>query len=199
MKDKLILPSTEEKVQDWDNIKEVIWVQDTTNSILNPKISQDITSDESEIVSNWIKEENKIRKHMDEKSPEQIMNLVNSWFWYIARINWEMVWCVCLTEIILSNWQKIYEAWSLISSPYKRWFWIGKILAKEVFLDTEKVIYSVTEVDSVKHIYEKILWLNKFPRDNIKDEILSMIEWVIPLLTTDEIYWNNKFLEINNK
>ena len=48
---------------------------DTNNqvhNILHPEIVTKISLDEAKIISNWILEENKIHKHMIEKTPEQI-------------------------------------------------------------------------------------------------------------------------------
>jgi hypothetical protein len=45
---------------------------------LTPEIVTDINLQESTIISNWIKEENKIHKHMIEKTPDEIMEEINS-------------------------------------------------------------------------------------------------------------------------
>ena len=54
---------------------------DTNNqvhNILHPEIVTKISLDEAKIISDWIIEENKIKKHMIEKTQEQIMQEINS-------------------------------------------------------------------------------------------------------------------------
>jgi hypothetical protein len=135
---------------------------------------------------------------MIEKTPDEIMEEINSWLWYVAKIKNEIVWIITMIDIILSNGDHIYEAGSLFISPEKRGHWLAKVLTKELFLqDSWKAIYSITEVPKVIHIYEDILILNVFTKADLEWEILWKIEEVWPLLPTDKIYWNTIFLEIN--
>lgn len=182
-----------------ENIWELPEVKDLTSWILKPEVSQHITFEEALIVSNWIIDENKTHKHMIEKTPAEIMEEVNSGLWYVARINWEIVGCVCMIEMTLSNWEKIYEAWSLIASQEKRWHWIWKVLAQAIFWDDKKAVYSITEVPSVKHIYWEIMKLWQLLRDGVNPEVLAKIEEVWALLPTDVIYANRTFLQLNSR
>lgn len=178
------------------------WLWETNLSVHNiliPEIITDINLEESTTISNWIKEENKIHKHMIEKPPIEIMEEINSWLWYVAKIKGEIVWIITMIDIILSNWDHIYEAWSLFISPEKRGHWLAKVLTKELFsCDSWKAIYSITEVPRVIHIYEDILRLNIFTKSDLEIEILKKIEEVWALLPTDKIYWNQNFLDLNN-
>ena len=174
---------------------------DTKNqvhNILHPEIVTKISLDEAKIISNWIIEENKIKKHMIEKTPEQIMQEINSWLWVVAKINSEIVWSMSMIKITLPNKKVMYEAGSLITSPEKRGHWIAKILSKEIFLQNmDKAVYSITEVKWVMHIYNDILRLNNFSKFNLNTEVLAEIESIWALLETDIIYWNKNFLELN--
>ena len=174
---------------------------DTNNqvhNILHPEIVTKISLDEAKIISNWIIEENKIKKHMIEKTPKQIMQEINSWLWVVAKINSEIVWSMSMIKITLPNKKVMYEAGSLITSPEKRGHWIAKILSKEIFLQNmDKAVYSITEVKWVMHIYNDILRLNNFSKFDLNAEVLAEIESVWALLETDIIYWNKNFLELN--
>ena len=174
---------------------------DTNNqvhNILHPEIVTKISLDEAKIISNWIIEENKIKKHMIEKTPLQIMQEINSWLWVVAKINSEIVWSMSMIKITLPNKKVMYEAGSLITSPEKRGHWIAKILSKEIFLQNmDKAVYSITEVKWVMHIYNDILKLNNFSKFDLNAEVLAEIESVWALLETDIIYWNKNFLELN--
>ena len=174
---------------------------DTNNqvyNILHPEIVTKISLDEAKIISDWIIEENKIKKHMIEKTQEQIMQEINSWLWVVAKINSEIVWSMSMIKITLPNKKVMYEAGSLITSPEKRGHWIAKILSKEIFLQNmDKAVYSITEVKWVMHIYNDILRLNNFSKFDLNTEVLAEIESVWALLETDIIYWNKNFLELN--
>ena len=174
---------------------------DTNNqvhNILHPEIVTKISLDEAKIISDWIIEENKIKKHMIEKTPLQIMQEINSWLWVVAKINSEIVWSMSMIKITLPNKKVMYEAGSLITSPEKRGHWIAKILSKEIFLQNmDKAVYSITEVKWVMHIYNDILKLNNFSKFDLNAEVLAEIESVWALLETDIIYWNKNFLELN--
>ncbi len=174
---------------------------DTNNqvhNILHPEIVTKISLAEAKIISDWIIEENKIKKHMIEKTPLQIMQEINSWLWVVAKINSEIVWSMSMIKITLPNKKVMYEAGSLITSPEKRGHWIAKILSKEIFLQNmDKAVYSITEVKWVMHIYNDILKLNNFSKFDLDTEILAEIESVWALLETDIIYWNKNFLELN--
>ena len=174
---------------------------DTNNqvhNILHPEIVTKISLDEAKIISDWIIEENKIKKHMIEKTPLQIMQEINSWLWVVAKINSAIVWSTSMIKITLPNKKVMYEAGSLITSPEKRGHWIAKILSKEIFLQNmDKAVYSITEVKWVMHIYNDILKLNNFSKFDLNAEVLAEIESVWALLETDIIYWNKNFLELN--
>ena len=174
---------------------------DTNNqvhNILHPEIVTKISLDEAKTISDWIIEENKIKKHMIEKTQEQIMQEINSWLWVVAKINSEIVWSMSMIKITLPNKKVMYEAGSLITSPEKRGHWIAKILSKEIFLQNmDKAVYSITEVKWVMHIYNDILRLNNFSKFDLNTEVLAEIESVWALLETDIIYWNKNFLELN--
>lgn len=174
---------------------------DTNNqvhNILHPEIVTKISLAEAKIISDWIVEENKIKKHMIEKTQEQIMQEINSWLWVVAKINSEIVWSMSMIKITLPNKKVMYEAGSLITSPEKRGHWIAKILSKEIFLQNmDKAVYSITEVKWVMHIYNDILRLNNFSKFDLDTEVLAEIESVWALLETDIIYWNKNFLELN--
>lgn len=168
------------------------------HGILNPEIVTKISLDEAKIITEWIIEENKIHKHMIEKTPLQIMQEINSWLWVVAKINSEIVWAMSMIKITLPNKKVMYEAGSLITSPEKRGHWIAKILSKEIFLQNmDKAVYSITEVKWVMHIYNDILRLNNFSKFDLNTEVLAEIESVWALLETDIIYWNKNFLELN--
>lgn len=172
--------------------------KDLIHNILHPEIVTKISLDEAKIISDWIIEENKIKKHMIEKTPLQIMQEINSWLWVVAKINSEIVWSMSMIKITLPNKKVMYEAGSLITSPEKRGHWIAKILSKEIFLQNmDKAVYSITEVKWVMHIYNDILKLNNFSKFDLDTEVLAEIESVWALLETDIIYWNKNFLELN--
>lgn len=172
--------------------------KDLIHNILHPEIVTKISLAEAKIISDWIIEENKIKKHMIEKTPLQIMKEINSWLWVVAKINSEIVWSMSMIKITLPNKKVMYEAGSLITSPEKRGHWIAKILSKEIFLQNmDKAVYSITEVKWVMHIYNDILRLNNFSKFDLDTEVLAEIESVWALLETDIIYWNKNFLELN--
>lgn len=172
--------------------------KDLIHNILHPEIVTKISLAEAKIISDWIIEENKIKKHMIEKTPLQIMQEINSWLWVVAKINSEIVWSMSMIKITLPNKKVMYEAGSLITSPEKRGHWIAKILSKEIFLQNmDKAVYSITEVKWVMHIYNDILKLNNFSKFDLDTEVLAEIESVWALLETDIIYWNKNFLELN--
>lgn len=168
-------------------------------NILECEVCYHITLEEALEISKWIIEENKIKPHMCVKSENQIMNEINNWLWIILKFNWKVVWCISMIKINIWEGIDIYEAWSLICDNTKRNLWIAKKLTTELFsVHKNKAIYSITEVSSVKHIYEKInLFLVQ--KNNLNLLILNEIEKIAPLLETDVIYWNEAFLSFNKK
>lgn len=65
------------------------------------------------IIADWIIEENKIHKHMIEKSPLQIMQEINSWLWVVAKINSEIVWAMSMIKFryLIEKWCMKLEVW----------------------------------------------------------------------------------------
>lgn len=182
--------------------KTQIWVKNSVNSTINPEILTKATIEECKQIESWIKEENKIHKHMVEKTAEELFEEINNWPWYIAKMNWKVIACMCMIEIKMKDSSKIYEAWSLIVDTNLQWKWIGKHMATHLFEDnSDKPVYSITEVPKVKTIYIKDLWLKMVTKEDLLKtekwiEVLADIEAIAPLLPTDEIYWNQKFLEL---
>jgi len=171
------------------------WIKKSCEKIINIEIINNITLEQAREIQEWIIEENQEHKHMIEKSVEQIKNEINSWLWFVALINWELSWCITMIKMQTLSWIEIFEVWSLITSKNKRWLWIAKKLTTEIFeKNKDKNLYSITEVEWVKHIYKGYLSLTKLSKDQVKKEILDKIEEVWELLETDEIYANNNFI-----
>ena len=171
------------------------WIKKSCEKIINIEIIDNISLEQAKEIQKWIIEENQEHKHMIEKSVEQIKNEINSWLWFVALINWELSWCITMIKMQTVSWIEIFEVWSLIISKNKRWLWIAKKLTTEIFeKNKDKNLYSITEVEWVKHIYKDYLSLTKLSKDQLNKEILDKIEEVWELLETDEIYANNNFI-----
>lgn len=189
----IISPKDEIEKNDQTNL--INWIRESCQKIITIEIIDNITLLQAKEIQKWIIEENQEHKHMIEKSIEQIRNEINSWLWFVAMINWEISWCITMIKIKTMNWSVIYEVWSLITAKNKRWVWIAKKLTNEIFeKNKDKNLYSITEVEWVKHIYEEYLWLYKVSKNELNTDILEKIEEIWELLETDEIYVNNNFI-----
>lgn len=112
-----------------------------------------ISSDDAIKVSTWINEENKLKKHMLEKNPADLIKQINNFGWVIAQnLNDEICWFMCLnkTKLQLINGITLYERWSLIVHENFRWLWLWNLLRNKLLIENkDKWIFTVTNVPLV--------------------------------------------------
>lgn len=170
------------------------------NSIINKfEFISKITTEESQNISNWIKKENKIRRHMIEKTQEELFGESLNWNTTAFKINWE-IWGFSGATRFDYNGISVYEIGSLIIWKQYRNLWLWKLLAMYHLKKFEQFpLYIVTNVDSIKHICKKNLWLKQIPKTVIPHNLLCIIGSFWDLLEDDEIYINEKLYFLISK
>lgn len=159
--------------------------------------------EECKKVSDRIKAENSTNgKHMIEKTPEELLHDVQNWC-VMFRYNDELCWFITLMELKVNLWDNkelpIYERWSLVVSPeHRKKGLAGTLIAEMLFHRQNKPMYSITNVEAVKRINER-LELKMFKPKELPESMLQAIESIEPLLPNDVIYGNQLFHFIVNE
>jgi len=138
-------------------------------------------------IANFIKDENKIKSHIIEKSPEEILiSAMENWCLKLS-INDEIVWFMWLYK-----YGNFYEAWSLCIWEKYRNKWLWTMLQKKLFENySDLAVFLVTNVWKVKSI-SKTVKLKEIEIKDIPKELLETIESWWKILSDDSIYFNKK-------
>jgi len=159
-----------------------------------------ITTDESKAISNFIIEENKIKPHMIEKTPEDIFLSAKHYGCVKLIKEWNIIWFMWLY-----NYWAYYEAWSLCIWNWFRSIWLWT-LAQQLLLDkfSSLPIFLVTNTQKVRKISDKT-GLFETEISELSKTILETIERWWKILSDDSIYlskqlfFNESLNSINEK
>lgn len=151
------------------------------------KVSKIIDMRDAIKIANFIKDENKIKSHMIEKSPEEILkSAMENWCLKLS-INDEIVWFMWLYK-----YGKFYEAWSLCIWEKYRNKWLWTMLQKKLFEHySDLAVFLVTNVWEVKSM-TKTSNLKEIKISQIPENILKSIESWWKILSDDSVYFNKK-------
>jgi len=156
------------------------------------KVSFNITKGDSEKISEFIENENKIKDHMASKTSNQIFDSFNNnWCVKFETDDNEFIWTMWLYKF----WE-LFEAWSLCVFEDFRWnnFWY---IMQKILLDkfSELNLFLVTNVWKVqKNSWNS--WLIEMNINEISKKLLDNIEEWWKLLSDDKVYLN-KTLYVN--
>jgi len=159
----------------------------------------DVSLSDCEIISEWIKDENKKNgNHMIEKNKLELYEQVKEYWWCTLKIWDKLVWFICIMWVD-KNWLTLFEPWSLFIKKEHRNKWLWQKM-KDIILKKYPNIpmYSVTNVDAVKKINKNLLQ-HEYKKQNLKKELLEIIEIPWKLLDDDFVYWNELFNILNQK
>lgn len=154
------------------------------------------TDKDARLINKLISDENKLNwDHMLLNSPEIIQKHIDIYGWFVLKTLWDFVWTIKL-EKVEKDGLILYEKWWLIVRNEYRNEWYARFLQKCLhhFYDHQP-IYSVTNVETVKNM-NLDLWNIEFTKNEISNEILSIIEIPGTLLDDDVIFFNKTAINL---
>lgn len=153
-------------------------------------IANKVSLDECKIITQRIKEENKIHTpHMIEITAEELLEVANTQGCCAIKNNEELVGFIKVLSVE-ENEFLLLERWSVIVKEEYRNQWWARYLVKTV-LETHKTtpMYSVTNVEAIQKITQ-LFWQQKYLASEIPKQILEIMEKPGKLLQNDTIYAN---------
>ena len=155
-----------------------------------------VSSKDAKLINKLILVENELNwDHMIENSPEVIMEHINNYGWLILKTLGDFIWTIKL-EKLEKDWITLFEKWGLIIRNEYREQGYAKLLQQNLHhFHDDNPIYSVTNVDAVKHMNSSI-WNIEFSKSEIRNDILRIIEIPGKLLDDDVVFFNKKALEL---
>lgn len=164
-----------------------------------------ISLEDASLIENLIKEENKKKPHMLEKTAEQIIFNVKHYSWIIAQVLSEknIIWYMWLdkTQEKFKD-HDIFERWSLIVTPEYRWNMLGSFLRKYLLdMNKEKCIYSVSCIPKVIEENKKIgeISLTQEYVYKVSKDLYDLIENEGKFYEDDVIFVNKTLYNIMHK
>lgn len=165
----------------------------------------DISLEDAAFIEMLIKEENKNKKHMLEKTATQIQLNVSSYSWIIAKFL-ENPWIIWYMGLERTQYKfkdiDMFERGSLIIDPAHRWIRLWSFLRTYLLeKNNEKCIYTVTNVPKVIKENE-IIWEFMLTQEQIKKtaaELYDVIQTEGAFYEDDVVFVNQTLFDLIHK